>query len=68
MPQQEASAAFQQYGEIVDVRTREIIYADFEYVKNKMWRNDFEFGKIGYERDILYLKLEDSRRQLRWIT
>lgn len=51
--QQKAAASFQEQCKILDVRSREIIQADFEDVQDEMRRDDTEFGQVRQIHDVL---------------
>lgn len=57
--EKEAPAALEKEGDVVEVRTREVIQADFEDVKDEMRGNNFELGEVGEEGNVL---LTDEER------
>ena len=53
-PQEEPAAALEQHGEVLHIRAREVVKADFEHVQDDMWRDDAELGQVGQEGDVAH--------------
>ena len=53
-PKQEASAALEQHGEILDVRPGEVVQAHLERMQNDVRRHDAELREVREERDVAH--------------
>ena len=50
---EETATSFEKHGDVLDVRTGEVIEADLEHVKDDMWWHDLEFGEVRQEGGVL---------------